>query len=219
MNKVVTPIDKAGKKDSSGDSGLSTTKLTSDAFGAVQTTNLKSLSEMAISRRSNQHRPTASSKTRGQVAGSTRKPWRQKGTGRARVGTKRTPLWRGGGIIFGPTSNRNYQKKINRALIVPSLRWTLQQKATDEKVVSISNLDAISSTKTKMVLAMLSPHLHHRGTLIITGPKADNLKRALANVSFVNVKAANQISFLDIVNARHILITDSGLNILQEKLK
>ena len=219
MNKSVSPPKKDIKNGSPVDANLSTVKLTSDAFGEIQKMNIKSLAELVISYRSNQHRPTASVKTRGEVAGSTKKPWRQKGTGRARVGSKRTPLWRGGGRIFGPTSSRNYQKKINRALISPSLKWAIQQKASAEKLDKISGLETIDSSKTKTVLATIGVNLHTRGTLIITGQQSINLKRALANVRFVTIKPANQLNFLDVINAHHILITESGLNILQAKLK
>jgi len=219
MSKTTTPIKKETQKSALVDANLPTIKLTPDVFGEMQKMNIKSLAELVVSRRSNQHRSTANVKTRGEVAGSTKKPWRQKGTGRARVGSKRTPLWRGGGRIFGPTSDRNYQKKINRATILPSLRWALQQKASNGKLEKISDLEAIDSTKTKMVLAMLGANLHAHGTLIITGQKTINLKRALANVSFITIKSADQLNFLDVINSPHILITETGLNILQEKLK
>jgi large subunit ribosomal protein L4 len=198
---------------------LEGTKVTADAFGEVTRFNIKSLVELVVSRNSNKHHHTANVKTRGEVAGSTKKPWRQKGTGRARVGTKRTPLWRGGGRIFGPTSDRNYQKKINRGLTAPTLKWALQQKAESGKIEKISNLETIDSAKTKQVLAMLSVNLHTRGTLVITGKPVLNLKRALSNVSFINIKSADQLNFLDVTNARYILITEAGLNVLQSKFK
>jgi len=219
MNKTVPPIKSDAQKSTDVGANMSTTQLAPDVFGAIQKMSIQALAELAVSRLSNQHRPTANVKTRGEVEGSTRKPWRQKGTGRARVGTKRTPLWRGGGRIFGPTSNRNYQKKINRAVISPSLKWALQQKATYGKLEKISNLENISSAKTKTVLAKLGANLHARGTLIVIDQKSTSLQRALANVKFVNVKLANQLNFLDVTNANHILITESGLSILQAKFK
>lgn len=217
MSKIVPPKNAVDKSIPS--TNLEVTKLTPDVFGITKRFNLKSLVELALSSNSNKRHHTANVKTRGEVAGSTKKPWRQKGTGRARVGTKRTPLWRGGGRIFGPTSERNYQKKINRAVTAPSLKWALQQKATSGRLEKIADLETINSAKTKMVLAMLGANLHSRGTLIITGPKPLNLKRAMANVSFVTVKPADQLNFLDVTNANHILVTEAGLNILQAKFK
>lgn len=218
MNKT-TISKKETKKSAEIGASLPTVQLTPDTFGAIKKINPKALAEFVISRQSNQHRPTANVKTRGEVAGSTKKPWRQKGTGRARVGTKRTPLWRGGGRIFGPTSNRNYQKKINRGTILPSLKWALQQKAVSGKLEKISDLEGMTSVKTKLVLAALGANLHTKRTLIVTGQPAINLQRSLANVSFITVRSVAQLNFLDVIKATHILITDSGLSILQAKLK
>src|SRR4030042_2797155 len=124
-----------------------------EMFGDVQL-SAKALSQIIVSLQSNRRQAPARTKTRGEVAGSTRKPWRQKGTGRARVGTRRTPLWRGGGNGFGPTGNRNFTQKINRQVLPQAIRAVLASKAARGEVLEPQSVPP--STKTKTSLAWLS---------------------------------------------------------------
>src|SRR3989337_20604 len=103
--------------------------------------------EAVVSMRSNARRSTAHTKTRGEVRGGGKKPWKQKGTGRARHGSIRSPLWRGGGVTFGPTSDRNFFRKVNRKTKRMGLLTVLTEKAAEGKVIVLEDLGVSGKTK------------------------------------------------------------------------
>lgn len=197
---------------------LQAVKIEAKEFGAVKDLNRQAIAQLIVSLQSNQHRATASTKNRGEVAGSTRKPWRQKGTGRARVGSIRTPLWRGGGRVFGPTSDRNYQKKINKQLLVPAIQWLLSKKADAGLVEKVQNLSAENLTNTKTALRIFSPSLHQSNLLVIDATE-NAIKRVLRNVPYIDLVLAAELNLIDLAKARHIIFSELGLKTLRARFK
>lgn len=157
----------------------------------------------------------AKTKTRGLVRGGGRKPWRQKGTGRARFGSIRNPIWRGGGIAFGPTGQENYQIKLSkrdkRLAICQAL--SLQNQADLIKV-----LDLKTSGKTKEIVETMTKEKIEGRLLIITDKKTPELTRATANLQQVKLVSAMYLSVFDVLNADQIWIESAAVDKLAEWL-
>lgn len=152
----------------------------------------------------NLHRHTASTKTRGQVRGGGVKPWRQKGTGRARAGSRRSPLWVGGGTVFGPTPRDSKlalpQKMKHKALI-----YALSKQTSQGNIKVISNIDKISP-KTKIVAHLLSKIAEKGSTTFITSAKIENLKLATRNIPEVFVETAQNVNAYKVLAPKNLLV-------------
>ena len=166
----------------------------------------------------NSRQGTASTKTRSEVRGGGRKPWRQKGTGRARAGSIRSPLWRGGGVIFGPKP-RDYNLKLNRKERRLALRTALVSRADDLIVVQdFSN--ELSRPKTKELVAALArwgAAPENKALLILPEiSSADNVYLSARNIENLKLIAADQLNVYDLLHADKIVITASALAKIQE---
>ncbi|MFH0912212.1 MAG: 50S ribosomal protein L4 [Patescibacteria group bacterium] len=181
---------------------------------------LSTVAQLVVDLQHNKRRPTAHTKTRGEVAGSTKKPWRQKGTGRARVGTKRTPVWRGGGRVFGPGAGagRQFNHKINQALIAPAINALLAEKATAGEIFNLSGA-YVSDGKTKNALKFFQTTLDPKSNLIIIAQTELKLAQAVRNLPYIIVRRADQVNLLDIAIARHIIFLPEALPALIARLK
>ena len=159
---------------------------------------------------------TASSKTRAEVRGGGRKPWRQKGTGRARAGSIRSPLWRGGGVIFGPKP-RDYSTKMNRKERRLALR-TAFQGCADSIVVVEDFASELSKPKTKDMLAAIDRWgiQTDEKILMVFSERNDNVYLSLRNVPNVRMIDATNLNVYDILHAEHIVVTASALEKIQE---
>ena len=162
-------------------------------------------------------RGTASTKTRAEVRGGGRKPWRQKGLGRARAGSIRSPLWRGGGVVFGPKP-RDYSyplpKKVRRA----ALRSALSLRYKEGKLTVLDGFD-LGRIKTKLfVEAMEKLGLKGEKVLIVTDGKDEVLERSARNVLWAKVLRCEGLNVYDVLNYRHLLILRSALPKIEERL-
>ncbi len=159
---------------------------------------------------------TASSKTRAEVRGGGRKPWRQKGTGRARAGSIRSPLWRGGGVIFGPKP-RDYTTKMNRKERRLALRTAFLSCAEDMVVVQ-DFVSELTQPKTKEMLAAIDRWGVDSTAkiLLITVEKNETLHRSVRNVPTIKLISAVTLNIYDILNADKIVVTASALEKIQE---
>ena len=156
---------------------------------------------------------THQTKTRGQVAGSTKKPWRQKGTGRARAGTRKSPLWRGGGTVFGPHP-RDYSYAIPKKQRRIAIRSALLSKFEDGQVVVLDEL-RLDAPKTKP-LARLLQAIGIRGSCLIgTGGHDKNLVLSARNIPGVSVSTLKDFNALDVLNARTVVLTREAFEALQ----
>ena len=164
----------------------------------------------------NARQGTASTKTRSEVRGGGRKPWRQKGTGRARAGSIRSPLWRGGGVIFGPKP-RDFNLKMNRKERRLALRTAFSSRAEDIIVVQeFSN--ELQRPKTKEIVAALSRWgvAADQKTLLILSDVTDNIRLSVRNIENVKLIAADQLNVFDILHADKIVVTAATLEKIQE---
>lgn len=164
----------------------------------------------------NARQGTASAKTRAEVRGGGRKPWRQKGTGRARAGSSRSPLWRGGGVIFGPKP-RDYSVKMNRKERRLALRTAFQSRAEDMVIVEdfASNLPR---PKTKEIAGAMSRWgiQPDEKVLLIVGERDENVYLSVRNISTVKLISANNLNIYDLLAADWLVITASAFEKVQE---
>ena len=154
----------------------------------------------------------AVTKTRGLVSGGGKKPWKQKGTGRARFGSSRNPIWRGGGIAFGPTGLENYTKQLNVKAKRLAIRQALSLAAEAGKVSVIEDLD-IKSGKTADLVKLLAKLTATRNVLVVVEHKTEQLVRAAGNIQQVKVVAAHYVNTFDTLNADSIIFTAPALKL------
>ena len=159
---------------------------------------------------------TASTKTRSEVSGGGRKPYKQKGTGNARQGSTRSPQWPGGGIVFGPKP-RKYDKKQNRKERRLALKSALTSKFQDKELVIVENLN-LADNKTKTFNEMLKNLKVDGKALVVYADENENLFLASRNNNKVSVVAFNEINVLDLVAANYLLIDESSVKKIEEVL-
>ena len=155
---------------------------------------------------------SATTKQRGEVRGGGKKPWRQKGTGRARFGSIRNPIWRGGGIVFGPRGNENYTKKISKTSKRVALRQALTVKADKVLVADIK-----TTGKTVEVAKFLKENNLNRRVLIVA-EKTDELIRATNNISEALLVSPMYLNVFDILNADHIVVAPKAIETIENWL-
>ena len=159
---------------------------------------------------------TASTKTRSEVSGGGAKPWRQKGTGRARQGSTRAPHWRHGGIVFGPHP-RDYDKKMNRKERRLALKSALAYKAIDNELVVVDSFK-LESAKTKEVVSILNNLKVSKNVLIVVDELDENMVLATRNLSNVILLEASEINVLDIISADYMVVTEKAIKMIEEVL-
>ncbi len=141
----------------------------------------------------------AHAQERSEVRGGGRKPWRQKGTGRARAGSTRSPLWKGGGVTFGPRKDRNFAVKVNKKVKKAALKMVLSDKASSGQLVVVDQLPADGKTKGMATLRKALPG-GGRKALVALASKDENVLRALSNVPKTSAIAAQNVNVLDLLN-------------------
>jgi large subunit ribosomal protein L4 len=159
----------------------------------------------------------AVTKTRGLVSGGGKKPWKQKGTGRARFGSSRNPIWRGGGIAFGPTGNENYTIKVNVNAKRLALRQALSLAASEGRIRVIETFDC-KDGKVASVAKLLKKIEATGSTLIAVSMKDAVAERATNNLPNVKIVQANYLNVFDIMNADTVVISEKSLAIINEWL-
>ena len=157
-------------------------------------------------------------KNRGEVAGGGRKPWRQKGTGNARQGSIRAPHFVGGGVVFGPSANRNYTKKMNKKERRLALKSALTYKVNDKAIEVVEKFEA-ETNKTKDMLNALAELKLSGKILIVTTELTENLILATRNLANVNLVLANELNTYNVLYADKILITEDAVKYIEEVLK
>ncbi|MFW6148967.1 MAG: 50S ribosomal protein L4 [Atribacterota bacterium] len=160
-------------------------------------------------------RGTASTKGRSEVRGGGKKPWKQKGTGRARAGTIRSPIWVGGGVIFGP-ENRNYGYSIPRKMRLVALKSVLSDKVKNNDIIILDKIE-LKNGKTKDLIYIFEKLNINSDKIIIVIDKEDEIiKRAVHNLKNTIVITANKINTYDLVNYQKMLVTKGALKIIEE---
>ena len=165
----------------------------------------------------NKRQVLASTKDRREVSGGGRKPWRQKGTGRARHGSIRSPLWKGGGITFGPTKERNFKLKINKKMARKAFLTALSTKAKDSELLVLDDLK-LSAPKTKEMSKIMKNFPQVKTSLLVlAGKKDENLKRAGRNLPNLRIINIDNLNILDILKYKHLIFTKDGIEYLNKK--
>jgi large subunit ribosomal protein L4 len=159
----------------------------------------------------------AVTKKRGEVRGGGAKPWRQKGTGRARFGSSRNPIWRGGGVAFGPTGNENYSHKLSTKSKRVAIRQALSLAATENRVKVIEDIN-FADGKVKSIAGILSKIESTGRILIVVGQKDDKSLRATNNLPKVGLVYAKNLNVYDVMNSDQIVITKVALDAVHEWL-
>ena len=189
-------------------------ELREDVFGGRIKTDL--IHESVVRANAADRRGTHATKTRAMVSGSGKKPWRQKGTGRARVGEIRNPLWRKGGTTFGPQP-RSYDYQLPKKVEKGALRAALAQKLRDQQVIVVDAL-TVAEIKTKAAVEMLKRLGIDGKTLLVDVKPEDKLALSVRNIEGVRLLPSNRISARDVMNTRRVVLTQAALEKLQEAL-
>jgi large subunit ribosomal protein L4 len=198
----------------SGAKATTPAKLDKNVFGIeVQSHDL--LKQAYLAYLANGRENFAVVKTRGLVRGGGKKPWKQKGTGRARFGSSRNPIWRGGGIVFGPTGSENYSRKLNTTAKRVTLRQALSLKA---KIVNVVEAIDVKDGKVKSFVGLLDKLQANRNVLVIVEEKTAELERASRNVPYVKLVQARYVNVYDVLNADSIVVTKKALEVIHEWL-
>jgi len=172
--------------------------------------------DTVVAMRANRRSGTASVKTKATVNGSGSKPWRQKGTGRARAGYKSSPVWVGGGVVFGPHP-RDYSKKVAKSVKKIALRKALSEKIKSGDVFIVDSF-AISEPKTKSFIAALTKITDEVKTLVISAAFDQPTYLAARNVQPTLLMTASEVNTEQVLNYRKIVVTNDGLAQLAERL-
>lgn len=188
--------------------------LNDDVFAI--TPNEQALFDAVMLQRANVRQGTHSVKNRSAVSGGGRKPWRQKGTGRARQGTIRAPQWRGGGVVFGPTP-RKYTLKMNKKVRRLALKSALSTKLINGEVIVIDNLN-LTTPKTKDFVKVVNNLNIDRKGLFVTANIDENVYLATRNVNNILVQEPSEINVLDLLNVNKVVLTVEAVNKIEEVL-
>lgn len=198
-----------------GNKATTAAKLNQSVFG-VQPTNHELLKAAYVAYLANGRINLARTKTRGEVRGGGKKPWRQKGTGRARFGSIRVPIWRGGGVTFGPTGQENYTKKLNQSAKRTALRQALSLAASEDKIKVIETFE--NNGKTQSVAKLLQK-LEAKGNILLALDAKDaTIERATRNLASLKVVDARYINVFDVLNADTVLISQPALVVIEKWL-
>lgn len=165
----------------------------------------------------NQRQATAKTKVRHEVSGGGKKPWRQKGTGRARAGSSRSPVWVGGGTVFGPVGNQNFTLSQNRKEHQLALRSALSLKTPKDLVVV--NEIKFEGKKTKEFVKMLAALKSEVKTLVVVSEIDENLFASVRNVSYAKVVTPDNVSVYDLLNAEKLVMSEAAVKEVEEALK
>lgn len=177
--------------------------------------------EVFVAQTNNSREPWADTKTRGEVRGGGKKPWQQKGTGRARHGSIRSPIWVGGGVTFGPLSTRNYKSKINKKTRRVALKMCLSDKAQSGALWVVENF-IFTEPKTKIFSSFMKKiPVAQKSFLILTGEGDGQVYRMTKNLKKIEAIAARDASVVSVLNKQAIIASKSGIaeleNVLSKK--
>jgi len=191
------------------------TQLNKDIFN-VEVNNHELLKLAYDSYLAQKRQSSATTLQRGEVRGGGKKPWKQKGTGRARFGSSRNPIWRGGGVVFGPRGNENYTKTLSTRNKRVALRQAL---SLANKAKKIHQIEIVNTDKTREVASWLEKNKLERKVLIVVDVKTAELTRACRNIANIHLVSAKYLSVYHVLNADAIVVSDASLAIINDWLK
>ena len=172
--------------------------------------------QIAVSQMANRRKAIARVKDRSEVRGGGKKPWRQKGTGRARHGSTRSPIWKGGGVTFGPTKERTFKKKIPQKMRRKALFMVLSAKAKDNLLIVLDKFD-LDQIKTKMIIQVLDKLPSKGQSSLIALPKLDkNLVLSARNLPNSETIEARNLNVLDLLSFKYLIIPKESVKVIKE---
>lgn len=198
----------------SGTKATTAAKLPKEVF-AVENINQDLLKQAYVAYLANGRTNNARTKTRGEVRGGGKKPWKQKGTGRARFGSSRVPIWRGGGITFGPTGEENYTHKLTTTTKRAAIRQALTLKT---KNISVVEAFEVKSGKTADAVKLLAKLGATRKTLLVVEEKTEAIVKATRNIQDLKVVQSRYLNVFDVLNADSIILTSKSVEVINEWL-
>ena len=190
-----------------------------DSVWAIEP-NQQAMFDAVMVYRNSTRQATAKTKTRSEVRGGGRKPWRQKGTGRARQGSIRAPQWRGGGTVFGPTGNQNYKIKMNKKVRVLALKSALSLRKSEDAVIVVDQF-ALEDYKTKAMIGCLENlKVTGKKTLIIGTEETINDQAYMSSRNIPNIEVVSSWEFnvYDVLNYETLIITEEAIQHIEEVL-
>lgn len=202
-------------------------QLPESIFGLKMNANV--VYQAALAQLGNRRQVLAHTKDRGEVRGGGKKPWRQKGTGRARHGSIRSPLWKGGGVTFGPTKNRNFSLKVNKKIKRKAIFMVLSGKVKDQQILVLDQV-SLDESKTKVLAGILetvskklkgykSSKTKRDRLLVIFPAHEPKVKRAIGNLEFAKVLSAKSLNVVDLLSSKYLLLTKDAIPIIEETYK
>jgi large subunit ribosomal protein L4 len=187
-------------------------ELDAKVFGLKPTSGL--IEQAIVTHLANRREAIAHTKTKGEVRGGGKKPWKQKGTGRARHGSIRSPQWKGGGVIFGPRKNRNFTLKMNVSAKRKALLMALSDKALSEAIKVVDKID-YTAPKTKDFAALLKKLSATKKSLVVVPTTNMTIVKSARNIPNTTVIRADSLNTYDVVNARQIVVLQPALEIIR----
>jgi large subunit ribosomal protein L4 len=200
----------------SGTKAATATKLSTDVFGTMPE-NHELLKLAYTAYLANGRGNLAVVKTRGLVRGGGKKPWKQKGTGRARFGSSRNPIWRGGGIVFGPTGEENYTKKVSTAAKRQAIRQALSLAASEGRIKVIENFET-KKGQVADTIKLLGKIEAKGSVLLVVSDKDELVERATRNLPKVTAVSASYLNVYDLLNSDTIVISQKSLDVITDWL-
>jgi len=188
------------------------TRLPSEIFDVKMNSDL--VHQVVVSQMANKRTVIAHTKDRAQVRGGGRKPWRQKGTGRARHGSRRSPLWKGGGVTFGPTKERNFEKKINKKMKRKAILMVLSAKVKNNLLLILEKL-SLEKPKTKLMAGILKK-LPIKGSSLIILPQLEReIVRAARNIPKTATIEARNLNVLDLLSFKYLIMPKDSVKVIK----
>ncbi|MEK7582998.1 MAG: 50S ribosomal protein L4 [Patescibacteria group bacterium] len=181
--------------------------------------NADTVHSVMLAQEANARHSIAHTKGRGEVRGGGKKPWRQKGTGRARHASIRSPIWKGGGVAFGPTKERNFSQKVNKKLARTALAMVLSSKVHDGEFKVVEGMQ-FEDSKTKFAAATLKKLApSSRSVLVVTPKKNESLDRAMRNLKTSGVIAADSLNVRDILATQYVIVLKDAIGVMSSHFK
>ena len=174
------------------------------------------LHQVTVIQQGNQRRVLAKVKDRSEVRGGGKKPWRQKGTGRARHGSIRSPIWKGGGVTHGPTAERNYKRKINIKMQRKALFFVLSEKFRRKQVIILDSLNIKNAKTRELIETLKNLPLEKKSTLLVLPSMDINIIRAAKNIPHIKTVQARELNALQLVQTMYVVLLKESFEVLEE---
>jgi large subunit ribosomal protein L4 len=191
------------------------TRVKSEVFGLEDNPEL--IRQVALSQSSNRRINIAHSKDKGEVSGGGKKPHKQKGTGRARAGSIRSPLWKGGGVTFGPLNKRNFKKTVPKKMRRKALFGVLSAKAKKDLIFVLSNKLSFEEPKTKKASEIIKNLPIGKSKFILVLPSLEkNLVKSFSNIPNGKTMQAKELNVLDMLSSKYLIMTKESIKVIEE---